>query len=317
MMNRLRTISVFVFLFVAWVVSTHVWAQNNEFLPNKSAPEPVRSEVGNALNSGETWTITTITFQSLDPIKPLTVPAVLRIPDYGPRPMPAVVIVHGSGGVDSRGVSYARELNNAGIATLEIDMWAARGITGAENRPKTVPETLPDAYGAFSYLVTNPAIDSKRIGIMGFSWGGVVSMLTATKPYTNRYLGSEMKFAAHAPNYPVCWVYNVVPGYEFKNFTGAPVFIQTGELDAYDLPDTCLNLVRSLASVAPDLLSIKIYPGATHAFDRSEPAITIADPFSHLGKGGDVLFAPDPEAAKEARAATTSFFKSRFGLPPG
>jgi dienelactone hydrolase len=328
MMSRVKIISVFVFFFVAWVVSPHVGAQNDNLLPNKIAPGPVRSEVGKALanderfasserrDSGATSTITSVTFQSLDPVKPLTVPAVLRIPNHARRPMPAVVIVHGSGGVDSRGVSYARELNNAGIATLEIDMWAARGITGAENRPKTVPETLPDAYGAFVYLAANPAIDSKGIGIMGFSWGGVVSMLTATKPYTDRYLGSEMKFAAHAPNYPVCWVYNVVPGYEFKSFTGTPVFIQAGELDTYDLPDTCLKLVRSLASVAPDFLSLKIYPGATHAFDRSEPAITITDPFSYLGKGGDVLFAPNPEAAKEARAATTSFFKSKFGLSP-
>jgi dienelactone hydrolase len=264
----------------------------------------------------ETSTVTNVSFQSLDRVKPLVVPAVLRIPDLAAPPMPAVVIVHGSAGVDSRGVSYAHELNNAGIATLEIDMWAARGISGPENRPKTVPETLPDAYGAFVYLAANPVIDSKRIGIMGFSWGGVVSMLTATKPYTNQYLGSEKRFAAHAPNYPACWVYNAVPGYEFKDFTGAPVFIQAGELDTYDLPDTCLNLVRSLASVAPDLLSIKVHPGATHAFDRSEPAITITDPLSHLGKGGEVRFAPNHETAKQARAATTSFFRSKFGLLP-
>lgn len=263
---------------------------------------------------GEAPTVANITYQSLDAIKPLTVPAVLRTPHYSPLPMPAVVIVHGSSGVDSRGISYAKELNDAGIATLEIDMWTARGITSAADRPKGVPETLPDAYGAYKYLAANPAIDSKRIGIMGFSWGGVVSMLTATKPYTDQYLGSGMKFAAHAPNYPVCWVYNRVPGYEFKSFTGAPVFIQGGELDTYDLPDTCPNLVQALASVAPNLLSVKMYPGATHGFDRTEAAITITDPFSHLGKGGDVLMAPNLEAAAQARAATVSFFKSKFGL---
>jgi dienelactone hydrolase len=264
----------------------------------------------------ETLTVTNVSFQSLDRVKPLVVPAVLRIPSLAAPPMPAVVIVHGSAGVDSRGVSYSNELSNAGIATLEIDMWAARGISGAENRPKTVPETLPDAYGAFVFLSANPVIDSKRIGIMGFSWGGVVSMLTATRPYTDRYLGSDKRFAAHAPNYPACWIYNSVPGYEFKDFTGAPVFIQAGELDAYDLPDTCLNLLRSLGSMAPGLLTVKVHRGATHAFDRSEPAITITDPLSHLGKGGEVRFAPNPEAAKQARAATTSFFRSKFGLSP-
>lgn len=264
----------------------------------------------------ETADATSVSFQSLDPAKPLTVPAVLRMPRRATAPTPAVVIVHGSAGVDSRGASYARALNEAGIAALEIDMWAARGIAGPQNRPKAVPETLPDAYGAFVHLAANPAIDAKRIGVMGFSWGGVVSMLTATKPYTERYLGPKRRFAAHAPNYPACWLYNSAPGYEFREFTGAPIFIQTGELDAYDLPDTCLNLVRSLGPAASEFVTVKVHPDATHAFDRSEPAMTAFDPLAHLGQGGEVRFAPNPEAARRARAATTAFFRRQFGFPP-
>lgn len=83
MMSRVKIISVFVFFFVAWVVSPHVGAQNDNLLPNKIAPGPVRSEVGKALanderfasserrDSGATSTITSVTFQSLDPVKPL------------------------------------------------------------------------------------------------------------------------------------------------------------------------------------------------------------------------------------------------------
>ena len=259
-------------------------------------------------------TVMQVTYTSLDKVKPLAVPATLRVPRLRTT-MPAVVIVHGSSGIDSRGPSYAVELNKAGIATLEINMWAARGITGGLDRPKGVPETLPDAYGAFRYLAANPAIDPKRIGIMGFSWGGVVSMLTATKPYTDLYLGAGEKFAAHAPNYPICWVYNVVPGYEFKNFTGAKVFIQGGELDTYDLPTTCPNLVKAVEAIAPGLVTVTMYPGATHAFDRvTEPDITVTDPFSHLGRGGEVQFIANPAVAAQARAATVAFFRANFGL---
>jgi len=141
-------------------------------------------------------------------------------------------------------------------------------------------------------------------------------MLTATRPYTDRYLGSDKRFAAHAPNYPACWIYNSVPGYEFKDFTGAPVFIQAGELDAYDLPDTCLNLLRSLGSMAPGLLTVKVHRGATHAFDRSEPAITITDPLSHLGKGGKFASPRTPRPRSRPGPQTTSFFRSKFGLSP-
>ncbi len=258
-------------------------------------------------------TVSKVSYVSLDPVKPLTVPAELRMP-LGDK-MAAVVIVHGSSGIDSRGVSYAKELNKAGIATLEIDMWAARGITSAAGRPKSVPETLPDAYGALKYLASLPHIDSQRIGIMGFSWGGVVSMLTATAPYTQQYLvGTGLSFAAHAPNYPVCWVYNRVPGYAFNAFTGAKVFVQGGDLDTYDVPATCPGLAQSVAATRANLLSVTMYPDATHGFDRSEAALTITDPFSHLGKGGDVLMAPNPAAANKARAATVAFFRAQFGI---
>jgi len=258
--------------------------------------------------------VSKVSYASLDPVKPLTVPAELRMP--GGEKVAAVVIVHGSSGIDSRGISYAKELNKVGIATLEIDMWAARGITtGAAGRPKSVPETLPDAYGALKYLASLPNVDAKRIGIMGFSWGGVVSMLTATAPYTQQYLADTgLSFAAHAPNYPVCWVYNHVPGYAFNSFTGAKVFIQGGDLDTYDLPTTCPDLAQSVAAVAPNLLTVTMYPDATHGFDRTEAAVTITDPFSHLGKGGDVLMAPNPAAADKARAATVAFFRAQFGM---
>ena len=256
---------------------------------------------------------TPVTFTSLHPT-PLQIPALLRLPASSPHPAPAVVIAHGSAGPDSRGPSYARVLNEAGIATLEIDMWAPRGLKGGLDRPKSIPDTLSDVFGAFKFLASHTNIDPRRIGIMGFSWGGVLSMLTATTPYAAKYLTPGERFAAHAPLYPVCYLYNNAPGFEFASFTGAPVFIQCGELDTYDLPDTGEKLVRSLASVAPGLLSIKTYPGATHGFDRDEPAMTVTDPFSHLGKGGEVLFAPNPEAAAEARAATAAFFGRVFAL---
>ncbi len=255
-----------------------------------------------------------VSFQTLDRVKPLSVAAVLREPINAPRPLPAVVIVHGSSGIDSRGISYAMELNKAGIATLEIDMWTARGIGSAADRPKGVPLTLPDAYGAFKWLTANPAIDAKRIGITGFSWGGVVSMLTATKPYSEQYLGKDMKFAAHAPNYPVCWVYNRVPGYEFKEFTGAPILLQAGEIDTYDLPETCPALVKSLGESASLLVTLKLYANAGHGWERTEPAMTIEDPYSHLGKGGKVLMAGNEAVAAKSRAATVAFFRCAFAI---
>lgn len=74
-------------------------------------------------------TISYVSFQSpnlLPPGDPLTISGQLRIP-IAQEPIPAVVVLHGSAGLDSRGKLYTEALNDVGIATLEIDMWAARG----------------------------------------------------------------------------------------------------------------------------------------------------------------------------------------------
>src|SRR5271156_898343 len=84
-------------------------------------------------------------------------------------PHPAVVLVHGSAGGDSRGKGYVTALNAAGFVTLEIDLWAARGVTSPLERPKSVAETLPDAFAALDFLSNRSSVDPKRIGIMGFS----------------------------------------------------------------------------------------------------------------------------------------------------
>ncbi|MGH8215827.1 MAG: dienelactone hydrolase family protein [Rhodanobacteraceae bacterium] len=256
-----------------------------------------------------------VRFPSAEPGSPLALAAQLRVPRQDER-APAVVIAHGTAGIDSRGAYHAQALNAAGIATLELDMWAPRGLDGGigqRGRPESVVETLPDAFGALLYLAARPDIDPQRIGIMGFSWGGIVSMLTATRPYNERYLGSKpLRFAAHAPFYPICWTYNKVPGHEFRELTGAPVLIQSGACDDYDEPDTCETLVRSLPDAAQAKVTVTIYPDAAHGFNAIEPAHIVNDPYSHLGQGGAVKFEAHPGAAAKSRQATVEFFARSF-----
>jgi acetyl esterase/lipase len=96
----------------------------------------------------------------------------LRVPGSAHAQLPAVLILHGSAGVDGRGTSYAEVLNQAGIATLEIEMWRA---ADGDGRPLSTRLTMPHAYGSLLYLSKHPRIDAVRIGVMGFSWGGIMS----------------------------------------------------------------------------------------------------------------------------------------------
>jgi len=221
---------------------------------------------------------------------------------------PAIVLVHGSAGVDSRGRGYVVALNNTGFVTLEIDLWAARGVRSPLERPKSVAETLPDAFAALDFLAHHASVDPKRIAIMGFSWGGIVSMLSATTRAQTTFAKDGQTFAAHAPFYPACWTYNTVPGFEFQELTGAPVFIQSGAADLYDDPDSCARLVESLPDKAKAHVTFKTYPGATHAWDRKEADITPNDPFAFKGKGGEVPFRYNEDVTRQSVEAVVQFF---------
>ena len=54
-----------------------------------------------------------VSFQTLDEAQPRAEAGVLRLPVGIDHRVPAVVIVHGSAGVDSRGSLYAADLNDA------------------------------------------------------------------------------------------------------------------------------------------------------------------------------------------------------------
>ena len=268
--------------------------------------------------------ISYVQFQSSDPLnleEPLTISGQLRVPVLYDdelnmqKSVPAVVILHGSAGIDSRGEFYIKALNDAGIATLEIDMWAARGVTGGGDRPALPTLTVPDAFSALKYLSENPNIDAEHIGIMGVSWGGVVTMLAATEYYATQY-GSGLTFAAHVAHYPVCWAYNVgLPGMEFHNLTGNPLLIQIGDLDDYDEGSApCENLIASLSESEQAIASINVYPHTYHAWDRLQPSVTFFDPFSHLGMGGYVEVVPNPGKAFQSRTEAVRFFQESFKL---
>ena len=266
--------------------------------------------------------ISFVEFESLDleqtPPEPLTVKGKLKLPVewrgrkcFRPREgLAAVVILHGSAGVDSRGDFYARALNVAGIATLEIDMWEARGIASAADRPPLPIFNYPDAFGALAFLSDHPNVDPERIGVLGFSWGAVITMASATETYASQF-GGDLRFRAHVAHYPVCYAYNSgLPGTDFVDLTGFPLMIGIGELDDYDQGSgPCLALRESLPESERDAVEVVPYEGAFHAWDRLQVPIEVMDPFSNLGQGGVVVIAPNVDRAYESRRRVVRFFR--------
>ena len=311
-----------------------------------------------ALSQGEykceetsTPLISFIEFQSLDleksPPEALTIKAKLSLPPgeakmqgkakgrtsrgdencfNSKKPVPAVVILHGSAGVDFRGDFYARALNAEGIATLEIDMWEARGVATAADRPPLPIFTYPDAFAALRYLTSRSEIDPEKVGVLGFSWGGVITMAAAEELYAGQF-GGGLTFAAHAAHYPVCYGYNnpFIPplnppserGTQWLNLTGVPVLIQIGTEDDYDNgAENCISLKDDLLD-PEDAQQVEVvaYEGAYHAWDRLLVPITVQDPFADegsifmTGMFPEVEIIPDVEQAYESRDKVVEFFR--------
>ncbi len=57
----------------------------------------------------------------------------LRIPRPGTEKLPAVVLVHGSGGLSALHDRWAQELNSIGIAAFILDSFTGRGIVSTVN----------------------------------------------------------------------------------------------------------------------------------------------------------------------------------------
>jgi len=127
----------------------------------------------------------------------VNLPASLSMPS-GKGPFPAVVFMHGCGGLlsgDNKQISdWAWWFNNHGYAALTIDSFTGRGLTsvcsdkyfgGSQGSFARVP----DARAALQDLTENPMIDSKRLVLVGFSHGGLTVLMASLDLRPIPYMG--------------------------------------------------------------------------------------------------------------------------------
>ena len=107
-------------------------------------------------------------------------------------------------------------------------------------------------------------MDSGRIGIVGFSFGGEVAHLTAFERLRNALMPGQLRFAADVAYYPA-GVYGVIA--EQRAYTGASILMMLGEKDdnwPLAKAEGYLTYARSAGYSPP--IEVLIYPGAYHAW---------------------------------------------------
>jgi dienelactone hydrolase len=195
--------------------------------------------------------------------KPAVVTAQIFLPGKRDGKVPAMIIMHGSGGVrEKREIAYAREFNAMGVAAVVIDSFSPRGIasTVRDQSQLSSYDMVLDAARALNVVAKHPAIDPARIGMIGFSKGGTVVIKAALRQYG--LAGSEAGFALLIAMYPWC---GDMP-FDFHAANGAPLRMLVGALDRYAGVDSCREFAKKYEAQGGNL-ALKIYPGAQHDWD--------------------------------------------------
>ncbi len=261
-------------------------------------PEIIESiEFESLTFSGHLWT----------PFMPLpeegrstTVGGILSIPESSGQ-IPAMVITHGCGGITSAETGWARQLNEFGLATLIVQSFGARRITGIcrGEGEVNIATVLADAYAALEYLESYPRIDPKRIGILGLSFGGRTAIWASSERFQARYNNSENQFAAYIGFYPASCYLQLA---DEEKVSGGPIRIFHGMADDWIPIAPCQEYIERMQQAGIDA-DIFAYPDATHSFDNptNDPPVQL---FSVLSPGncafverdGQII---DPDTGKE------------------
>lgn len=200
---------------------------------------------------------------------PITIEGYLSKPD-GNGPFPAVVYLHGCGGLfESTRKQIAELITGWGYVSLAVDSFATRGIKEACNRP--MPDRQADALGALLYLSKLAFVDPKRIAVLGSSQGGIVALqLASTHPVGLFAIPDELKFKDAVAYYPLCST--------ATDQLTIPTIVLIGELDDWTPAKDCKRwMERRAGKGAP--VKLVIYPGAYHGFD----AAVFRDGMRYLG----------------------------------
>tara|TARA_B100001939_G_scaffold348208_1_gene374046 strand:- start:363 stop:1439 length:1077 start_codon:yes stop_codon:yes gene_type:complete len=204
-----------------------------------------------------------------DSVVPTTVKGTLFLPKQASlqNPVPAMVILHGSGGVqDSREMAYGRELAAQGIAGFVVHSYEARGVTEVTSYGERVTlvtdaDEVADAYAALKFLNRHPAIRADRIGVMGFSYGGMATRAALDQRIYDTQAEGVAPFALHLDYYGPCHF-----DLQTTGTTGAPLYSLRGAEDGSNDLVACALLEQKLRQAGSPVGS-HIFPSAGHAWE--------------------------------------------------
>lgn len=205
-------------------------------------------------------------------------------PAHRPKLSPAIIICHGVGANKSDFTDLAASLARRGYYVLLFD-FRGHGESGG-SRTSLGYHEQKDVVASFNFLRGRSEVDSKRIGIYGFSMGGATAILAAANTKAFSAVVADSAFTSlkdqardaitgfyHLPAFP--FLHLTILGYELyfqtsvaaispvrviANIAPTPLFIIAGEGDRLIPAENG----RKLFAAASEPKELWIIPGADH-----------------------------------------------------
>lgn len=241
-----------------------------------------------------------IKFASLDKDKPHNISGELFLPQEIKGRVPAMIVVHGTGGVDDRTKYFSDNLPKFGVAVFTVDFKS--GIFSSPSDRPPIDSFLPMGFAALDILRNNPYIDSKNIGIMGFSLGGALTTISSLQENKNKWIGKDKEgFKVHVAYYPVCRYF--LSKLESSSQIKSPIKVYWGTKDSYGDGEHCPKLKERLLTISKSEVELESFEDGYHGFDGTVN-VTYNDPAAIGGRAtvmGNNIF------AEKARKSSIDF----------
>ena len=181
----------------------------------------------------------------------------------GKGPFPAVLLMHGCGGIRPNHFEWANMLNELGFVTLVVDSFRPRntlGVCRQFSRVTSPPQRALDAYGGLAFLQSRSDVIADQVGIIGWSHGGISVLHAVNRSGVSRKFSQA--FRAAAAFYPWCMT--------DRSFD-IPLLIMIGEEDNWTPASYCKQLLDHNGQINTDhSMGLVVYPQAHHSFDDPE-----------------------------------------------
>ena len=144
---------------------------------------------------------------------PVKIDALIVFPDKGQGPFPVLVFNHASGGSWMWSNEWfkfdrlmARRLLKKGVAVVFVDNFTGRSVISADENQSQVTtfSFYIDAFMTLEYLSKDPRVDIKKVGITGWSRGGMNSLAISETRIRDAIISKNLYYAASLPRSVEC-----------------------------------------------------------------------------------------------------------------